>query len=243
MLCVCTSDMHFVYVLPGWKGFVADGWILRDAISRRHGLKVHHEDDALVSCMVNLHNVGTFNVDTGFKATVYDMRNRKDNNGFGWDEHRQMVVVEDAVWNSYVTIGKYAQTTTDIVEEIDAEDVAIAKSLEEGNNYHGCEGDVSLDEMDVSATQSQPSTPNQDNAATLLGENILTVGLELSRRIASEMIFQRNSEMVIQESAQKLYMAFCEVEGLTEDECYHALSKIPDHPMQMLIFFSVPSSV
>ncbi|MBA0796036.1 hypothetical protein Gohar_006837, partial [Gossypium harknessii] len=59
-------------------------------------------------------------------------------------------------------IGKYAQTTTDIVEEIDAEDVAIAKSLEEGNNYHGCEDDVSLDEMDVSATQSQPSTPNQD---------------------------------------------------------------------------------
>ncbi|MBA0826292.1 hypothetical protein Goarm_011157 [Gossypium armourianum] len=42
MLCVCTPDMHFVYVLPGWKGFVADGWILRDAISRRHGLKVHH---------------------------------------------------------------------------------------------------------------------------------------------------------------------------------------------------------
>ncbi|MBA0796035.1 hypothetical protein Gohar_006837, partial [Gossypium harknessii] len=61
-------------------------------------------------------------------------------------------------------IGKYAQTTTDIVEEIDAEDVAIAKSLEEGNNYHGCEDDVSLDEMDVSATQSQPSTPNQDSS-------------------------------------------------------------------------------
>ncbi|KAK5783640.1 hypothetical protein PVK06_038152 [Gossypium arboreum] len=30
-------------------------------------------------------------------AIVYDMLNGKDNNGFGWDEHRQMVVVEYAV--------------------------------------------------------------------------------------------------------------------------------------------------
>ncbi|MBA0871652.1 hypothetical protein Goshw_028714 [Gossypium schwendimanii] len=96
-------------------------------------------------------------------------------------EHRQMVVAEDAVWNSYISshkaidqlshhsfpyydqltsiyakdraIGKDAQTTTDIVEEIDVED---------------------------------------------------TVGLELSRRIASEK--------VLKESAQKLYPTLCEVE-------------------------------
>ncbi|PPE00500.1 hypothetical protein GOBAR_DD02482 [Gossypium barbadense] len=171
MLGVCTLEMQFVYVLPGWEGSVADGRVLRDAISRRHGLKVPHgcyylvdagytncegflapfrgqryhlnewrqgyqpsspqeffnmkhasarnvieryfgllklrwgilrspsfypvkiimsgvpqshassqasrgtkrkwvpeEDAALVSCMVDLHNVGTFNADTGFKA-------------------------------------------------------------------------------------------------------------------------------------------------------------------------------
>ncbi|MBA0631676.1 hypothetical protein Godav_000528 [Gossypium davidsonii] len=45
----------------------------------------------------------------------------------------------------------------------------------------------------------------------LLGENIRTVGLELSRSIASE-----------------------------KDERYRILSKIPDHPTQMLIFFSLP---
>ncbi|MBA0875564.1 hypothetical protein Goshw_005277 [Gossypium schwendimanii] len=27
----------------------------------------------------------------------------KDNSSFGWDEHRQMVAAEDAVWNSYIT--------------------------------------------------------------------------------------------------------------------------------------------
>ena len=42
MLSVCTPDMQFVYILPGWEGSVADGWVLRDAISRRHGLKVPH---------------------------------------------------------------------------------------------------------------------------------------------------------------------------------------------------------
>ncbi|XP_040933842.1 uncharacterized protein [Gossypium hirsutum] len=40
MLGVCKPDMHFVYVLPSWEGSVADGRVLRDTISRRHGLKV-----------------------------------------------------------------------------------------------------------------------------------------------------------------------------------------------------------
>ncbi|MBA0861378.1 hypothetical protein Goshw_027296 [Gossypium schwendimanii] len=89
----------------------------------------------------------------------YDMLNRKDNSGFGWDEHRQMVVVEDAA-----ATRKDAQTVADIIEEIDVEDVATTNNLEEGNNYHGCEDNVSLNEMDVSATQSQPSKPNQDGS-------------------------------------------------------------------------------
>ncbi|KHG04328.1 Pecanex-like protein 1 [Gossypium arboreum] len=49
--------------------------------------------------------------------------------------------------------------------------------------------------------------------------------------------------MTFQETALKLYSTLCEVKGLTEDEHYSVLSKIPDHPTQMLIFFSLPSSV
>ncbi|KAK5784550.1 hypothetical protein PVK06_039076 [Gossypium arboreum] len=81
------------------------------------------------------------------------------------------------------------------------------------------------------------------NAITLLGENIQTVSLEISRSIASEVLIQQKSETTIQKSALELYPTLCEVEGLTEDERYRALSKIPDHPTQMLIFFSLPSSV
>ena len=102
---------------------------------------VPEEDAALVSCMVDLHNVGTFNADTGFKAgylnelekmlekalptamlkakpniesrirllkrdwsIVYDMLNGQNNSGFGWDEHRQLVLAEDAVWDSYLKV-------------------------------------------------------------------------------------------------------------------------------------------
>ncbi|MBA0871655.1 hypothetical protein Goshw_028714, partial [Gossypium schwendimanii] len=91
-------------------------------------------------------------------------------------EHRQMVVAEDAshkaidqlshhsfpyydqltsIYAKDRAIGKDAQTTTDIVEEIDVEDVATANNLKEGNNYHKCKNVVSLDKMDVSTTQSQ----------------------------------------------------------------------------------------
>ncbi|KAK5838120.1 hypothetical protein PVK06_006847 [Gossypium arboreum] len=276
------------------------------------------EDAALVACMVDLHNVGTFNADTGFKAgylnelekmlekvlpdaklkakpnlesrirtlkrdwsIVYDMLSGKNNSGFGWDEHRQLVVAEDAVWNSYINshkeaaqfkhhsfpyydqltaiyekdraTGKDAQTAADIIEEIDAEDVATTNTHEERNDFHGCEADVSLDDMDLSGTQQQPainqgdstfskkkkktsdasdhiSSTSFNDAATLLAEKIETVGVEISRSIASEVLIQQRSEMTLQESALKLYPTLCEVEGLTEDECYRALSKIPDNP-------------
>ncbi|MBA0770768.1 hypothetical protein Gotri_019361, partial [Gossypium trilobum] len=80
----------------------------------------------------------------------------------------------------------------------------------------------------------QISTSITDDAM-LLGENIRTLGLELNRSIAFEK--------VLQESAQKLYPTLYEVEGLIKDGCYRVLSKIPDHPTQMLIFFSLPSFV
>ncbi|GJU87167.1 hypothetical protein Tco_1294713 [Tanacetum coccineum] len=37
---VCSQDMQFIYVLAGWEGLAADGRVLRDALSRSHGLKV-----------------------------------------------------------------------------------------------------------------------------------------------------------------------------------------------------------
>ncbi|MBA0626486.1 hypothetical protein Godav_004149, partial [Gossypium davidsonii] len=37
-------------------------------------------------------------------AIIYDMLSGKNNSGFGLDEHRQLVVAEYAVWNSYINL-------------------------------------------------------------------------------------------------------------------------------------------
>ncbi|MBA0659998.1 hypothetical protein Goklo_012062, partial [Gossypium klotzschianum] len=66
------------------------------------------EEVALVACMVDLYNVGTYNAYMRFKdierdwEIFYNMFSGKDNSEFGWDKHRQMVVAKDAKWNSYI---------------------------------------------------------------------------------------------------------------------------------------------
>ncbi|MBA0809412.1 hypothetical protein Gohar_025068, partial [Gossypium harknessii] len=37
-------------------------------------------------------------------AIVYNILSGKDNSGFSWDEHRQLVIAEDVVWNSYISV-------------------------------------------------------------------------------------------------------------------------------------------
>ncbi|MBA0818991.1 hypothetical protein Gohar_021250 [Gossypium harknessii] len=92
------------------------------------------KDAMLVACMVELHNVRTFNANMGFNASYLNKLER---------------MLEKTKNRA---TGKDAQTATDIVEEMDAKDVATTKNPEEGSTYHGCEVEVSLDEMDVSAT-------------------------------------------------------------------------------------------
>ncbi|MFQ6634631.1 hypothetical protein Gotur_010915, partial [Gossypium turneri] len=136
---------------------------------------------------------------------------------------------------------KDAQTAVDIIEEIDVEDVATINNHEERKDFYGCEADVSLDDMDLSATQPDHiSSTSFHDVATLLAKNIRTIGVEISRSIVSEVLKVRNDHS---RKSSKIISNVIEVEGLTKDERYRALSKILDHPMQMLIFFSLPSFV
>ncbi|MFQ6653315.1 hypothetical protein Gotur_024771 [Gossypium turneri] len=191
-------------------------------------------------------------------SIVYDMLNGQNNSGFGWDEHRQLVVAEDAshkkasqfrhrsfpYYDQLIAIyvrdratGKDAQTAADVIEEINVQDVPTTDINEERNEFYDCEADVSLDDMDVSTTEPKPDR-NQ-------GENMRAIGEQISRSIASDVVVQQKSEefQIIQEKPTNLYPTLCEIEGLTVDERYRALSKIPDHPTQMLVFFSLPSDV
>ena len=134
---------------------------------------------------------------------------------------------------------------------------------EERNTFYDCEADVSLDDMDVSGMdprgdrdQGGSSSSNKrkkkydardnvyasfEEAATLLGEKIQAVGDRISMSIASEVVVQQKSEQHMEERASNLYSALWSIEGLTDDQRYDALSKIPDHPTQMIVFFSLPS--
>ncbi|MFQ6634630.1 hypothetical protein Gotur_010915, partial [Gossypium turneri] len=244
--------------------------------------------------MVDLHNVGTFNADTGFKAgylnelekilekvlpnamlkakpnlesrirtlkrdwsIVYDMLSGKTNSGFGWDEHRQLVVAEDAsheeagqfkhhnfpyydqltaIYAKDQATRKDAQTAVDIIEEIDVEDVATINNHEERKDFYGCEAE----KKKISDASDHISSTSFHDVATLLAKNIRTIGVEISRSIVSEVLKVRNDHS---RKSSKIISNVIEVEGLTKDERYRALSKILDHPMQMLIFFSLPSFV
>ncbi|MBA0672149.1 hypothetical protein Goklo_029348, partial [Gossypium klotzschianum] len=105
---------------------------------------------------------------------------------------------------------------------------------EERNSFYDCEADVSLDDMDVSAAEPQrdrdqggSSSSNKRKKKSDARDNI--------RNIASDVVIQQKSEefQIMQEKASNLYSTLWEIEGLTDDERYRALSKIPDHPTQM----------
>ena len=40
VLGVCSRNMKFIFVLPGWEGLASNSRVLRDAISRPNGLRV-----------------------------------------------------------------------------------------------------------------------------------------------------------------------------------------------------------
>ncbi|MFQ6636667.1 hypothetical protein Gotur_013268 [Gossypium turneri] len=186
-------------------------------------------------------------------SIVYDMLNGQNNSGFGWDEHRQLVVAEDAVWNSYLNshkeVSQFRHRSFPYYDQLTAiyardRDVPTTDINEERNEFYDCEADVSLDDMDVSATAPQPDRnpggstsskkkkKNSDaskhisssfhDAATLLAENMRAIGEQISRSIAFDVVVQQKSEefQTIKEKAINLYPTLCEIEGLNVDERY-----------------------
>ncbi|MFQ6621620.1 hypothetical protein Gotur_002969, partial [Gossypium turneri] len=177
-------------------------------------------------------------------SIVYDMLNGKNNSGFRWDEHRQLVVAEDAVWNSYLNshkeagqfrhrsfpyydqliaiyakdraTGKDAQTAADVIEEINVEDVE-TKGVPHLQRRKKKNSDA-----------SDHIFSSFHDAATLLAENMWAIGKQISKSITSNVVVQQKLEefQIIQEKAINLYPTLCEIEGLTVDERYRALSKI-----------------
>ncbi|KAH1073172.1 hypothetical protein J1N35_025500 [Gossypium stocksii] len=194
--------------------------------------------------MVDSHNIGTFNADTGFKAGYLNelekmlekvlpsaMLKAKPNiesrirllkrdcyKEAGQFKHRSFPYCDQltAIYAKDRATGKDAQTAADIIEEINVEDVATTNIHKERNDFYGCEANVSLDDMDVSATEpqlarnqggstsSKKKKKNYDasdhisssfhDVATLLVENMWVVGEQINRSIASDVVIQQKSK-------------------------------------------------
>nr|GMD39344.1 DNA replication terminus site-binding [Ipomoea batatas] len=70
------------------------------------------------------------------------------------------------------------------------------------------------------------------NAAVMLSETLVMVGDKLSKSIGTEL--------TLQEKVQKLDKELIQIDGLSNEEYLMALIKLPDHPNQMPVFFSLP---
>ncbi|XVF66050.1 hypothetical protein PTKIN_Ptkin10aG0002700 [Pterospermum kingtungense] len=225
-------------------------------VSKRTNRKWNYEEDvALVSCMVDLRNIGSYNADTGFKA----------------DSEKNMVTAEDSVWQSYLishkdtapfrtkrfhffnelceiygkdrATGKDAQSATDIVEEIqnkDNDNSPDVGSADEWNTQQlGDDMEMSFAPSMSSSSKKRKAHEMSDTntaevlvrATTLLTDKMVEIGEKLSESVGTEMRLEKR--------AKELAAALDEIEGLTEDERDNALSKILEHPTQIVVFFSL----
>ncbi|XVF41877.1 hypothetical protein PTKIN_Ptkin01aG0316000 [Pterospermum kingtungense] len=195
-------------------------------------------------------------------SIIFDMVQGNCTSGFGWDSKKNMVTAEDAVWESYITshkdavqfrtrffcfynelsqiyakdraTGQNAQTAADILE-----DIALEENVEinEGTE-HESQFELSSYDMDISNRVPQISTSSRRKRKVSEIDESITAATLLGDKLSDNI----GSERVLQQKVQELYGALGEIEGLATDEMYIALSKILDHPSQMLVFFSLPPS-
>ncbi|XVF56335.1 hypothetical protein PTKIN_Ptkin06aG0111100 [Pterospermum kingtungense] len=111
---------------------------------------------------------------------------------------------------------------------------------------HESQIEIGSNDMDISSKVPQISTSLKSKrnesesdgsliAVSLLGDKKSEIADKLSDNIGSERI--------LQQKLQGLDGALSEIEGLAKDKMDITLGKIPDHPSQMLVFFSLPPSL
>ncbi|TXG57326.1 hypothetical protein EZV62_018639 [Acer yangbiense] len=130
VLGVCSRDMKFIFVFPGWEGSASDSRVLRDALSRPTGLKVPNEgarcdtgsfksgtstqiEKTLNSILPNSRIKASPHIDSKIRfwkkqyGIVFDMLNTS---GFGWNDTKKCVEVDsNEVWEMYVLAHKEAE--------------------------------------------------------------------------------------------------------------------------------------
>ncbi|GAB4861774.1 hypothetical protein Ancab_037029 [Ancistrocladus abbreviatus] len=143
--------------------------------------------------------------------------------------------------------GANAQIIDDVVEEIQQEDANQQESINEEIDLESREEGTShtqsrYKEKNIeSSSKRKRQKINDDDAVT--SECILNAVMMLGNYIKEASKILGATEHVIQEKVAELDKFLREVEGLSAREWTLALIKLPNHPRQMLVFFSLPPTL
>ncbi|CAL2234801.1 unnamed protein product [Prunus armeniaca] len=117
VLGVCTPDMKFIFVFPGWEGSASDSRVLRDAISRPTRLRVptgcyYLVDGGYTNGQGYLAPYRVPHIESKMRfwkklyGIIFDMINKS---GFAWNDSLKCIEVDnDEAWNTYVQHNKDA---------------------------------------------------------------------------------------------------------------------------------------
>ncbi|MFQ6623407.1 hypothetical protein Gotur_003831, partial [Gossypium turneri] len=140
---------------------------------------VSEEDAALVSCMVDLHNVGTFNADAGFKAGYLNELEK---------------MLEKVLPNAMLKAKPDIESRIRLLKR----DWSIVYDMLNGKNNSDFDrnqgGSTSSKKIKKNFNVSDHISFSFHNAVTLLAESIRVVGEQISRSIASDVVIQLKSE-------------------------------------------------
>ncbi|XP_028793577.1 uncharacterized protein LOC114749250 [Neltuma alba] len=269
VLGVCSQDGYFIYVLPGWEGSAADGRVLRDAISRRNGLRVPQGQYYLV-------DAGYTNCE-GFLAPYRGQRYHLSE----WREGRHP---RNAVWDEYVkeaakfrnksfsyydelhdmfgkdrATGKDAQTCEDVLEELqdqngldnsmlDADPDADMDISHVNTSHPEDTSHVNNQNEHISSDASSGSKKQKRTRADR--DDILLKGIETVARSFSEGLMEASDrlgmrldrverEKRLDGMKESLYGDLMKIEGLSHKERMAAYVKMISDESILIGFFAM----
>ncbi|GAB4826223.1 hypothetical protein Ancab_009088 [Ancistrocladus abbreviatus] len=199
-----------------------------------------HEDNVLVSCMVDLYNMGAYNADTGFKAGYLNELERMMSEKLPNSE-LSMIYAKDRA------TGADAQSIDDIIEEV------AAQEREEVDMRDDCFGMDPLDdgrrEPNISMSSTGNSSANSsrqkrkrsnkgdDKMQEAITNALMMVGNELKG--LGQNLKGIAIETQMQESSAKLEAVIAEVDGLIDSEKMLAHYKLCNNPSLMFAFLAL----
>lgn len=138
--------------------------------------------------------------------------------------------------------GHDAQTAEDVLTEKEQEkgDVSGGNSVDSlpdrSEEHKTCDNDTVSTGVGGSSRKKAAKTSDY----SLISDSIMMLGNDM-KEIGKEMSTCMGTELALQEKAQDLFGALKAIDGLKEDEIFDALYNIPERPIHMTVFSSLPT--